>query len=79
MFSRGFSYLLSLNPDFDFNAAIAPVPRVTQGDLASWVNHHVDDLVMEFALEDGIDVLVVEESGADGDDEDGNADGSASR
>ena len=45
--SRVFSHLLSLDPDFDFSAVIAPVLGVTQGDLASWVDHHVDDLITE--------------------------------
>lgn len=78
VFSRVFSYLLSLDPDYDSNAAIAPVPRVTQGDLASWVNDHVDDLVTEFSLEDGVDAPAAAEGGADGDDKDDDAGDSTS-
>ena len=73
------NYLLSLDPDFDFNSTIAPMPGVTRGDLASWVNDHVDDLVAEFSLEDGVDALAAGESGVDGDDKDGDVDGSVSR
>ena len=52
--------------DFDFNAAIAPLPEVVQGDLASWVNDHVDDLIREFA-----DDAAVPADGEDGADDDG--------
>jgi hypothetical protein len=69
-FSRVFSHLKNLDPHFDFDAAIAPVPRVTQGNLAEWVDVHVDDLVAEFAPEDDTAVIATEEGDADDDDED---------
>ena len=53
------------------------MPIVTQGDLPNWVSDHVDDLVTEFAPEDSVVVLVAEEGGVDGDDEDDGADDSA--
>ena len=34
-FSRIFSHLLNLDPHFDFDSAIAPVPRVIQDNLAN--------------------------------------------
>ena len=33
-FSRVFSHLRSMDPNFDFDAAIAPVPQAVRGDLA---------------------------------------------
>ena len=55
------------------------MPGVTQGDLASWMEDHVDDLIKEFALADDVVALTAEEGGADGDGDDGDTDGSASR
>ena len=72
-FSCIFIYLLSLNPYFNFNAAIAPVTRVTQGDLASWVDNHVDDLIKVFSLADDVTALATEHDGADDDDDDGDS------
>ena len=34
VFSRIFSHLRNIYPDFDFDAAIAPVPEAIRGDLA---------------------------------------------
>ena len=36
-FSRIFSHLHNIDPLFDFDAAIAPVPEAVRGDLAWWV------------------------------------------
>ena len=47
-FSRVFSHLLNANPNFDFDAAIAPVPTAVWGDLARWVEDHVDALIRAF-------------------------------
>ena len=44
-FSRVFSHLGNTFPDFDFNAAIAPIPQAVRGDLARWVEDNVDALV----------------------------------
>ena len=33
-FSRVFSHLQNMDPHFDFDAAIAPVPQAVRGDLA---------------------------------------------
>jgi hypothetical protein len=76
VFSCVFSHLLSLDPHFDFDAVIAPVPEVTQDVLVKWVDDHVDDLVAELTLEE--DVTVPEEEVVDADsDEGGDADGDA--
>ena len=48
-FSHVFSHLLNADPNFDFDAAIAPVPTVVRGDLARWVEDNVDALVRAFA------------------------------
>nr|XP_020160305.1 uncharacterized protein LOC109745593 [Aegilops tauschii subsp. strangulata] len=76
-FSRVFSHLLNLDPHFDFNVVIAPVPGVIQGNLAGWVDDHVDDLVAEFAPEDGA-VVIAAKGGGVGDDDQDNASSSAS-
>ena len=62
-FSRVFSDLLNANPDFDFTAAIAPVPTVVRDDLARWVEDNVDALVRAFTSED--DAVVVAADGSD--------------
>ena len=36
-FSRVFSHLQNMDPHFDFDAAIAPVPQAVRDDLAYWV------------------------------------------
>ena len=62
-FSRVFSHLLNANPDFDFDAAIAPVPTVVRVTLARWVEDNVDSLVRAFTSED--DAVVVAADGGD--------------
>ena len=62
-FSRVFSHLLNANPNFDFDAAIAPVPTVVRDDLARWVEDNVDTLVRAFTSED--DAMVVAADGGD--------------
>ena len=83
-FSRVFSHLLNADPNFDFDAAIAPVPMAVRGDLARLVEDHVNALVRAFTSEnDGVVVIadegdVVNDSdggGAEsGDDSDGDDD-----
>ena len=59
--SRVFSHLLNADPNFDFHAAIAPVPMAVQGDLARWVGDHIDALVRAFTSEnDGVVVITNE-------------------
>jgi hypothetical protein len=74
-FSRVFSYLFSLDPHFDFDAAIAPVPEVTQDAMAEWVDSHVDDLVAEFTLVEDATVAEVDEVVDADSEEGGSADG----
>ena len=50
-FSRVFNHLWNTFPNFDFDAAIAPVPQAIRGDLARWVEDNVDALVRAFASE----------------------------
>ena len=69
-FSRVFSHLLNLDPHFDLDTAIAPVPKVIQDNLENWVDDHVDTLVVEFAPEDDVVVIAAEEGGADDDEDD---------
>ena len=57
-FSHVFSHLLNADPNFDFDAAIAPVPIAVRGDLARWVEDHVDALIRAFTSEnDGVVVV----------------------
>ena len=60
-FSRVFSHLQNTFPDFDFDAAIAPVPQAIRGDLAQWVEDNVDALVRAFASEDYAVVVAADE------------------
>ena len=60
MFSCVFSHLLNLDPHFDFDTAIAPVPMVIQDNLANWVDDYVDALVAEFAPEDDVVVIAAD-------------------
>ena len=76
IFSRVFSHLLNLNLHFDFDAAIALVPRVIQDNLTDWVDDHVDALVAEFAPEDDAIVIAVGEGDADDANEDDASDSS---
>ena len=69
-FSRIFRHLLNLDPHFDFNDVLAPVPGIIQDILAGWVDDHVDDLVAEFAPEDDAVVIAADGGSVEDDDED---------
>ena len=60
-FSRVFSHLLNADPNFDFDAAIAPVATVVRDDLARWVEDNVDALVRAFTSEDDRVVVAADE------------------
>ena len=60
-FSRVFRHLLNADPNFDFDAAIAPVPTAVRGDLARWVEDNVDTLVRAFTSEDDAVVVAADE------------------
>ena len=79
-FSRVFSHLQNTYPNFDFNAAIAPVLEAIRGDLARWVEDNVDALVRAFASEDDAVVVAADEGDVvdDGDGGAGEGDGDAS-
>ena len=62
-FSRVFSHLQNMDPHFDFDAAIAPVPQAVRGDLADWVEDNVDALVRAFALDDDDAIVAADEGG----------------
>ena len=47
--SNVFSHLLHLDPHFDFEAVLGPVPEVTRAALAEWVKDHVEDLIVELS------------------------------
>ena len=61
-FSRVFSHLQDMDPHFDFDAAIAPVPQAVRGELAHWVEDNVDALIRAFAS-DNDDVIVAADKG----------------
>ena len=48
-FSRIFSHLQNLDPHFDFDTAISPVPGAIRDNLSHWVDNHVDAIIREFA------------------------------
>ena len=77
-FSRVFSHLLNTNPDFDFDAAIAPVPEAMRGNLARWVNDKVDALVRAFASDNEAVVVAANEGAVVNDGEDSVGDGASS-
>ena len=81
-FSRVFSHLRNMDPNFDFDAAITPVPQAVRGDLARWVEDNVDALVRAFASDnDGVVVAANEGdvvNGPDAADGDAESDGEAS-
>ena len=52
---------------------------MVEGTLADWVNDHVEDLMAELALADDLVAPAAEEGGAYGDNDDTDADSSASR
>ena len=60
-FSRVFSHLQNTDPNFDFDAIIAPVPEAIRGDLARWVEDNMDALVRAFAAEDDAVVVAADE------------------
>ena len=76
-FSRVFSHLRNMDPHFDFDAAIAPVPQAVWGDLADWVEDNVDALVRAFASDKNGVIVAADEGGmVNGPDAaDGNAEG----
>ena len=77
-FSRVFSHLQNTYPNFDFDAAIAPVPEVIQDNLAPWVDDNVDALVRAFASDDDVVLVVADEGGVVDDCEDSASDNASS-
>ena len=81
-FSRVFSHLRGMDPNFDFDAAIAPVPQAVRGDLARWVEDNVDALVRAFASDNDGVVVAADEgdmvNSPDAVDGDAESDGEAS-
>ena len=69
-FTRVFSHLQNIDPHFDFDAAIAPVPGAIRDNLAHWVDDNVDALVRAFATGDDATVVVADEGGVVDDGED---------
>ena len=83
-FSRVFSHLQNTYPNFEFDAAIAPVPQAIRDDLSRWVEDNVDALVRAFTSEDDAVVITADEGvvvdngeggTGDGDDDAGDDDG----
>ena len=74
-FSHVFSHLRNTFPDFDFDAAIAPVPQAIWGNLARWVEDNVDALVSAFASNDDAVVVVADEVDLVDDGDEGVAEG----
>ena len=62
-FSCVFSHLWNMDPHFDFDAAIAPVPQAVRDDLAYWVEDNVDALFRAFASDDDGVVVAADEGG----------------
>ena len=52
-----------MDPHFDFDAAIAPVPLAVRDNLASWVEDNVDALVRAFTTDDDGVVVATDEGG----------------
>ena len=50
-----------MDPHFDFDAAIAPVPQAVRDDLAHWVEDNVDALVRAFASDNDNTVVAADE------------------
>lgn len=69
--TRVFSHLFRLDPDFDFDAMIAPVLRVVRGALSEWVEDHMDALIAEFASDGRGDQREAEGYETDDSDDDG--------
>ena len=76
-FSRIFSHLQNMDPHFDFEAAIAPVPQAVWDDLAHWVEDNMDTLIRAFASDNNDTIVAADEGGVvNGPDAaDGNAEG----
>ena len=62
-FSRVFSHLRNMDPHFDFDAAIAPVPQAVRDNLAYWVQDNMDALVRAFASDDDDAIVAADEGG----------------
>ena len=62
-FSRVFSHLRNMDPHFDFDAAIAPVPQAVRDDLAYWVEDNMDALVRAFASDNDGVIVAADEGG----------------
>ena len=62
-FSRVFGHLQDMDPHFDFDAAIAPVPQAVRGDLARWVEDNVDALIRAFDSDNNDATVAAEEGG----------------
>ena len=62
-FSRVFSHLRDMDPHFDFDAAIAPVPQAVRDDLVHWVEDNGDALIRAFASDNNGVVVVADEGG----------------
>ena len=62
-FSRVFSHLRNMDPHFDFNAAIAPVPQAVRDDLAHWVEDNVDALIRAFTSDNDGVIVAADEGG----------------
>ena len=52
-----------MDPHFDFDAAIAPVPLAVRDNLAHWVEDNVDALVRAFTADNDGVVVVADEGG----------------
>ena len=74
-FPRVSSHLRNSFPDFDLDAAIAPVPQAIRGDLARWVEDNVDALVRAFTSEDEAVVVAADEGDEVNDGDGGTAEG----
>ena len=62
-FSLVFSHLQNMDPHFNFDAAIAPVPQAVRGDLAVWVEDNVDALVRAIDSDDDDAIVAADEGG----------------
>ena len=55
-----------MDPHFDFDAAIAPVPQAVRGDLAHWVEDNLDALIRAFASDNDDAIVAANEGGVMG-------------
>ena len=60
-FSRVFSHLQNADSNFDFDAAITPMPGAIRGNLARWVDDNMDALVRAFSSDDEVVVVMADE------------------